>query len=303
MLADLLAPHRIIVHHDFTKFPAFKVDRENVTVLPDPVVTSWGGWSLVAATLKLMQYAQQHFKFDYFQLLSETCMPVKPVSEFENFLFKAQPDAMMDLQPILSPDDPVFISHGWRYYPRSQFARRLFRKAIYIAEPILSWKQSGLVNLKCIKSDISPLQKSLAILLKTLYRLLWSQNFFSRGNVRVCAVGGQWFGLSTDMLNRVLAMIEQEPVLLKHYQSSHIPDESFFQTLVYHLKPKRLYPANHVVFWHSNGTGPDNLLENDLSNVYSNKDIYFSRKFGLMASDAAREKNIQRLKQNYEEVY
>ena len=299
MLADLLAPHQIIVHHDFTKFPDFNVERENVTVLPDPVVTSWGGWSLVDATLKLMQFARQHFEFDYFQLLSETCMPVRPIEHFEAFLAESYPDAMMDLQPILSPADPAFISHGWRYYPSSQFGLRLFRKFTYIAEPVFRWQQRGLINLKCLRNDIHGRHILLALLLKCSYRILWSKNFFSQGQVKVCAVGGQWFGLSSDMLNRVLRFIEQTPCFLAHYQNTHIPDESFFQTLVYHLQPRRLFSANHMVFWHSNGTGPDHISEVDLAGIINNKEVFFARKFALTTSDPAKKLIVEFLNKNY----
>lgn len=285
-LADILYPHQIIVHHDFTKFADFKIERSNVIVLADPVVTGWGGWSLVEATLKLMQAAKEQFDFDYFQLLSETCLPVKPIREFESYLTKNSPDAMIDLQPILSSADPAFLSHGWRYYPKTKFWCNLARKIIYLSRDCFTWQQRGLINLKVLKKDLSLMERLQSIFVKACYQLWWYFGSFPLSGVKTCAVGGQWFSLSAGLLDKVLDFIVINPEFVNHYKQVHIPDESFFQTIIYALRPDQVLPANHVLFWHSNANGPDVITLNDLDSLGSAS--FFARKFTLDAADPAR---------------
>ena len=285
-LADLLYPHQIVVHHDFTKFADFKIERENVFVLPDPVVTGWGGWSLVEATIKLMQTAKQMYSFDYFQLLSETCLPIKPIREFESYLLEHSPDVMMDIQPILSPADPAFLSHGWRYYPKSKLGCNIARKIVYLSRILFSWQQRGLINLKVFRENLSPLEKFYCLLIKGCYRFWWLLGSFPVSGIKYCAVGGQWFGLSISSLEKILNFISNNPDFVNHYRQVHIPDESFFQTIIYAIQPNKSMSANHSLFWHSNGNGPDFITVNDVDSLGAN--VFFARKFSLSMDDAAR---------------
>jgi len=59
--------HTVIIHHDFSKQPEFEVTGSDVHIIENYVKTSWGDWSLVEATIRLMEAALTKGKFDYFQ--------------------------------------------------------------------------------------------------------------------------------------------------------------------------------------------------------------------------------------------
>ena len=43
-LARALAPHTVVVHHDFSQTPDFHVDEPNVRFVPSPKRTGWAIW-------------------------------------------------------------------------------------------------------------------------------------------------------------------------------------------------------------------------------------------------------------------
>ncbi|RUR46005.1 beta-1,6-N-acetylglucosaminyltransferase [Vreelandella populi] len=59
---------------------------ERCHVLANRISCGWGQWSLVEATLKMLRYAQQTCKADYYYLLSEHCYPTQPLSELKKHL-------------------------------------------------------------------------------------------------------------------------------------------------------------------------------------------------------------------------
>src|SRR3954447_10256317 len=82
-LARALAPHCVLVHHDFSQSPEFPLSAPNVRFVPDPKRTGWGVFGLVEGIFHSFRYALANLEFDYLQLLSPTCLPIKPLRDFE----------------------------------------------------------------------------------------------------------------------------------------------------------------------------------------------------------------------------
>lgn len=61
--------------------------------------------------------------FDYFQLLSGTCLPIKPIAAFENFVEKSNSDVNMDMM-CLDQDVEAMMSHGFRMFARDKSLRQ-----------------------------------------------------------------------------------------------------------------------------------------------------------------------------------
>src|SRR5688572_17458653 len=72
--------HAVIVHHDYSKQAQFALSSSNAHVIKDPVVTDWGGWGFIQAIMKIMRRAYESVEFDYFQLMSDSCLPIKPIA-------------------------------------------------------------------------------------------------------------------------------------------------------------------------------------------------------------------------------
>ena len=49
-LARALAPHTVLVHHDFHQTPVFPLGASNAVFVPDPKHTGWGLFSFVEGT-------------------------------------------------------------------------------------------------------------------------------------------------------------------------------------------------------------------------------------------------------------
>src|SRR3990167_761367 len=99
-LARALAPHTVLVHHDFSQTPHFPLTAPNVRFVPGPKRTGWAMFGFVDGIFHSMQYAIANLDFDYLQLLSPTCLPIKPLGEFEVHVSQGE-DAHFDCVDLL----------------------------------------------------------------------------------------------------------------------------------------------------------------------------------------------------------
>jgi len=76
-LARALAPHLVLVHHDFSQTPNFRLTAPNVRFVPNPRRTGWAVFGFVEGIFHSLQHATANFDFDYLQLLSPTCLPLR----------------------------------------------------------------------------------------------------------------------------------------------------------------------------------------------------------------------------------
>ena len=288
-IADAVFPHPVYVHHDFTKVPNWATNRNNVHVLLDPVQTAWGDWSLVAATLRLMEEAALDTRNTHFQLLSESCMPVRPINEFVCYLEQERPDFMVAMSGLNNIG--ILRSHGWRYLCVKGIFRRLFRKLSVTYYPWSHRQVVSGVNVNVInESEKAPWQRWLVdqLMKMTLLRLE-----SSLGGAHGCtmAVGSQWLGMSMQGARYILKLRNESPAFMQHFQSAHIPDESFFQTIVMTLHRAnpdlRLADSNHALFWFGNGTGPDEIGEKVFLDIAASGK-FFARKFPLDPDSSVR---------------
>lgn len=282
--ADAVAPHKVLVHHDFSQSPGFHIDHPNVTVLRNPDRTGWGSWSLVSATIKLIEHAMAIDGWDYFQLVSESCLPVRPVRQFADYLVSAKPDVMIDMLPVAADTPAAVMNYGWRYLPRVAALMRVARRSgkWWIGRNY-SCKRAYGVNLRIPASAPGGwLDRVKAALGKTMLSAFLSPpvGAFPIGNFRQCWVGSQWFGLSRRAGERLLATKAQFPKLEAHYKRCTIPDESYIHTLVAACAFEKLQPGNHVTFWDAGNFGPDQLTRSDVLRI-AQSGKFFARKFAL----------------------
>lgn len=282
--AQAVSPHKVLVHHDFSQTSNFEIKSKNVLVVRDAGTTSWGSWTLVSATMKLIEEALALDQFDYFQLVSESCLPARPVSEFEEYLTNLRPDVMIDMQPIRYGTSAAVVNYAWRYLPRTPLQSRISRRSSqwwlgphYTCDVAFGGilKIPGIANetrLQILKRRVG---KSI------LKFLLWPKvGAFPLGKFTDCWVGGQWFGISRLAAERLLALHEESPALEAHFKRCHIPDESYIHTLVAEGAFPNVYPGNHVTFWDGGKYGPDQIMSSDLVRI-RRSGKFFARKFTL----------------------
>lgn len=126
-LARSLAPHPVLVHHDFSQTPQFRLDAPNARFVPEPRRTGWGVFGLTEGFFHSMRHALETVEFDYLQLLSPTCLPIKPMREFERHV-GGDVEAHFEFIDVLGDTDAL-MSVGYRAFtPEGTLRHRLLRR-------------------------------------------------------------------------------------------------------------------------------------------------------------------------------
>ena len=124
-LARLLAPHRLVIHHSPHLQPDFRVDAANVDFVPNPDVVRRGDWSMSRGVIRLLEHCLENVDFDYFQLLTPNCLPIRPVADFVNHVATDSSDAHID-RIELSGDELAWMTYAYRLYaPQDSWRFRL----------------------------------------------------------------------------------------------------------------------------------------------------------------------------------
>jgi hypothetical protein len=248
-LADALGTRPlIVVHHDFSKQPSACRPRPNLRFVPRPARTSWGGWSLCDAILRLIEEALKDDRWRYFQLLSGSCLPVQPVAAFEQFVERQKADVNMDLVS-LDADTDFLMSHGWRAYaPASSVRQRMLRRIRrwYLGGQPGQTDRSSLGLHVRIANGPLPIAARAALAATRLARdhAFGGRAHPFRAGVS-CFTGSTWFGASRRSCEHLLAQAP-DAALQRWFRSVHIPDEFYFQT-VFGNADFEIGASNHLV--------------------------------------------------------
>lgn len=124
-LARLLAPHRLVIHHSPHLQPDFRVDAANVDFVPEPDIVRRGDWSMSRGVIRLLEHCLEHVDFDYFQLLTPNCLPIRPLADFVSHVATDPSDAHVD-RIELSGDELAWMTYAYRLYaPENSWRFRL----------------------------------------------------------------------------------------------------------------------------------------------------------------------------------
>lgn len=274
----------VIVHHDFSQRPDFVLTGDNVFILENPVLTEWGNWTLAEATLHLLRHALLHYQFDYFQLLSDTCLPIQPISEFKQTLLSRRPDVMMDMIDISTNKD-LFVSHAYRYTPSKTLAHRIFRRFRIWAlgpGPHTLEKMAGL-GIPIAQQMVSLVPRIKQIIGRTLLSVLHLPHLVTH---RKFFVGSLWFCASRQVCSYIVEQACTER-LVQYFSELRGPDEIFFPYVIGNSQFQNIVPANHVTIWNLRGTGPEEIQETDLPGIMRSGK-FFARKFSKSSNNPAR---------------
>ena len=162
---------------------------------------SWGGFSIVRATVKLITAALEvNNHYSHLVLLSGLDYPIKPASRICDFL-----QSHADTQFIRFFDAAQSPNHHLKSNIHYYFRETLFDspRLIYIDKAIR----------KVITALAFPFQKA------------------PLHNITHC-FGSQWWAITLDCARYIIQHISERPDLVRFYQSAHAPDELFFHTIV-----------------------------------------------------------------------
>lgn len=238
----------VVVHHDraadAVPWDGAPPDRVHL-VERQPL--AWGAWSIVAATLRMASFAVNHLEADWLVVLSGEHWPVVDLAAWERATAAAGFDALVPAAPLPArlrfgrspdPDGNRFLARSalrWTAVPRprSDLAHRALagvRKVARRTHPLLKLEysernQAWFVGTPRRRGPASGL---------TLYK------------------GAQWIALDRRAAEVALGA---DPALAAWFARSHIPDESYLQTVLWNA-PGLVVADRRVTFVRPEPTTP-----------------------------------------------
>jgi hypothetical protein len=215
-----------------------------VTFVTNRVKCGWGEWSLVQATINTVEAAVAAFpQASHFYMVSGDCMPVKSANYLHNFLDGADVDYVESVDYFESN----WIKTGFRK------ERLIYRH--WFNERTQKWWFYTSFNLqrrfnitRDVPSDIQMM------------------------------IGSQWWCLRRRTIEALLAFVAKRRDVMRFFQTTWIPDETFFQTLVRHLVPGAEIKSRTLTFLMFTDYGMPVTFYNDHYDLLLGQDALFARK-------------------------
>lgn len=223
----------------------------NVNLISNRVKVYWGGFSMVQATLNLLESALPG-RYEYYVLLSGVHYPIKSKQQIYEHLSSA--GEFMDIIKGFASHKPQ--SRLTRYYFQG-FNRRNNASVKTIFYKGIEYVLSKIINRK----------------------YPFDEPFH----------GSTWFTISHKCCEFVLDYVKQHPEFVKFYYYSHCPDEGFFHTIIgnspfySNVKPTLTYTD-----WSAHQSGPSVInvehvelfkKKNEFESIYGKYTPAFARKF------------------------
>lgn len=217
---------------------------ERVTLIKNRIQASWGAFSLITATLKLMRAASAHSK-GYFILLSGEDFPLQTNEYIYNFLSN---------------------SYGKEYLH-------------YMSLPCKDWRNGGLDRINYYWFDeIMDLHTS------SLFIAFQKKHEIKRPNfVDFPYYGGsQWWCLSHDCILYILKFIHHNSIILERFKFCLVPDEMIFQTILLNSPFKKQIINDNLkyIVFEENKPRPRIYDKNDFTTLVQSEKLW-ARKFDI----------------------
>ena len=239
----------VVIHGDANAGPDFaEALRSGIADIPNVRLSpaercGWGEWSLVKATLNMIRTAMQFDDVTHCFLMSGDCMPIKPAHAIRASLDESGKD---------------WIEH-----------------ADFFGD---DWIKTGL------KED------------RLIYRHWFNERgrkwwFYTSLNVQrrlglkrsipsglTMHIGSQWWVLRRSTIEAILAFVKRRKDVVRFFRTTWIPDETFFQTLVMHLVPKKEVISSPPTYLMFSDYGMPVTFSADHFGLLKAQDSFFARK-------------------------
>lgn len=218
----------------------------------------WGAWSVVQATIDLMDLALKQSDNSYFHLISGQDWPIKKPQRIYEFF---------------SNNDKLYI---WNYESAK------YRKA---GEPLVDW-QKFYFNYDKInrKSTYGKIYHRASIILQTIFRVNKLKNL---GIDLTLYNGSQWVDLPRDAVEYLINYLNDHPNVLHMFKTGFCSDEFWIPTILRNNErfAARIDTDNHrFIDWKErNGSFPAILDQTDLDRIQKSTAL-FMRKVELPTS-------------------
>lgn len=223
---ELSPTAHVVVHHDrradtvpWAGPPPARVH------LIDRAPVVWGGWSIVEATVRLVGAALERLDADWFVVLSGEHWPVADLAAWEASFLGSGADAFMPAVRL-----PRRLRFGRADPDGNRFLARCVHHWATVPRPRSDTAHKALSALSKLSMYTHPLVK--------LEFSLRSEAWFVGLPRRRGPVGGWTLHKGTEWIavNRrsATALLEVDPAVTAWFRRSHIPDESYIQSVLAH---------------------------------------------------------------------
>ena len=237
--------------------------QDNVILVPEnrSFRIQWGSVDIVRATLQLIREVRESAnQYDYIWLVSGQDYPICPVAEIEKRLSERVGINYIEC-----------ITSGHKQYDR-------YKKLYEVAYP--SWINGNNLVVKSIKR--------IYMILTGGYRYTFPLFVRRKPFDFDFSFGSQWWTLTSAAAFEILEYNDRHPEILKYYEKSIIPDESFFQT-IFMRGPYRNKKDMNLTFvnWGKNRRNPEVLTFKNAKMLKEVSKTYcFARKFDKPQSNS-----------------
>ncbi len=234
-LVDALGPDaQVLIHHDWSQQPDFVLERPNVDYVPEPERTGWATWGATLAVFRMLETALERHDFDYFQLMTPNCLPIRPAAQLADHIDRTGAAFYVDHVPV-DGDPTVLMSHGYRAFAAAgSFGFRALlklRQAYFGRNPDVA-NRANLAFPTTSLIDAGGMRGALA------HASLWATDAVSRyapwhpfGRDLKCHFGCSWFGASREGC-RYLLDRSQDRRLMQWASRVSMPGELLLPTLI-----------------------------------------------------------------------
>lgn len=293
-LTAALAPMPVLIHQDASRPRSVPPElyRRGVRWVSPSLRTGWGDWGFASAILHSIADALQHTDFDYLQLLSPSCLPIRPLADLMDHVRRSPADYHADLFD-LARDRDTRMNFAWRALAPAASVRQRsllrMRRWYFGARPVL--EQSRSMSLFHRSAPAHGLAGAAAGVAATLTGLIPDgARHLTLTDTQTLepahlSVGSVWFGARREVCVRMLEIAHR------------IETEQMFRPLA--MVDELLLPS--LLAWSGRIRGPSNhavapfdmkghpaRIDRPLLMSAAASGRYFARKFSPDAQDACR---------------
>jgi hypothetical protein len=181
------------IHIDKKAKVHYQNSKNNVFILKERITVNWGGFSMVEATLNLMEFAVRTINEGYYCLISGGDYPIKNNDFVKEALSKNC--EYIDILPAPLQNKPM-------------------------------------KRFKFLYFDIDRRNKNLSYYFYTIVERSLRILYGKRDMPFEIFVGSQWFALTKECVDYILNTIKNRPEYIRFFRYTLVPDEAFFQTII-----------------------------------------------------------------------
>ena len=284
----------IVVHHDFnSSFLDVNLfsDLQDVNIIKNHEQLGWGEFSLVNMTLNAIEWILQNIKFDWLIFISGQDFPIQPIRKIEFFLENTSCDGFISGVSLeeATPCGPFECQLDGlngkkcsdcvdRYYYQYFLFPEIFYRLIFGFQILKKWFYKVLPKFHSIQSWIR--MKNTPFKGKRRLKIGIKSSLLSSQSSLTFYKGSQWFTLNRRCIEYISSYIIRNPEVVAYYKRTIIPDESFFQTILYNCSSLTINKNNkRFISWQNSSVSSPNILNiSDYNRIIASGE-HFARKF------------------------